>query len=51
MIKDAEKIFRCFSAILYSLGENSFFSFESQFLMGLFNFLESFFLGKDLYVP
>jgi hypothetical protein len=38
MIKDAEHFFRCFSAILYSSGENSLFSSEPYFLMGLFDF-------------
>jgi hypothetical protein len=41
MIKDAKHFFRCFSAIWYSSGENSLFSSELQFLMGLFAFLES----------
>jgi hypothetical protein len=41
MIKDAEHFFRCFSAIRYSSGENSLFSSEPHFLMGLFVFLES----------
>jgi hypothetical protein len=36
MIKDAEHFFRCFSAIRYSSGENSLFSSEPHFLMGLF---------------
>ena len=44
MIKDVEHFFRCFSAIRYSSGENSLFSSEPQFLMGLFGFLESNFL-------
>jgi hypothetical protein len=38
MIKDAEHFFRCFSALPYSSGENSLFSSEPQFLMGLFDF-------------
>ncbi len=38
MIKDAEHFFRCFSAIRYSSGENSLFSSEPHFLMGLFPF-------------
>ena len=46
MIKDAEHFFRCFSAIRYSSGENSLFSSESHFLMGLFDFLESTFLSS-----
>jgi hypothetical protein len=41
MINDAEHFFRCFSAIQYSSGENSLFSSEPHFLMGLFDFLES----------
>jgi hypothetical protein len=41
MIKDVEHFFRCCSAIQYSSGENSFFSSEPHFLMGLFDFLES----------
>ena len=36
--------FRCFLAIWYSSGENSLFSFEPHFLMGLFDILESIFL-------
>ena len=35
MIKDVEHFFRCFSAIRYSSGENSLFSSEPHFLMGL----------------
>ena len=38
--------FRCFSAIRYSSGENSFFSSEPHFLMGLFDFMESTFLSS-----
>jgi hypothetical protein len=45
MIKDAKLFFRCFSAILYSSDENSLFSSEPHFLMGLFVFLESTFLS------
>ena len=46
MIKDVEHFFRCFSAIRYSLGENSLFSSEPHFLMGLFDFLKSTFLSS-----
>jgi hypothetical protein len=49
MIKDAEHFFRCFSAIRYSSGENTLFSSEPHFLMGLFDFLESTFLSS-LYI-
>jgi hypothetical protein len=49
MIKDVEYIFRCFSAIWYSSGENYLFSSEPPFLMGLFDFLESTFLSS-LYI-
>jgi hypothetical protein len=49
MIKDVEHFFRCFSAILYSSVENSLFSSEHHFLMGLFEFLESSFLSS-LYI-
>ena len=49
MIKDAEHFFRCFPAIRHSSGENSLFSSESHFLMGLFDFLESTFLSS-LYI-
>jgi hypothetical protein len=49
MIKDAEHFIRCFSAIRYSSGENSLFSSESHFLMGLFDFLESTLLSS-LYI-
>jgi hypothetical protein len=38
MIKDAEQFFRSSSAIQYSSGENSLFSPEPHFLMGLFDF-------------
>ena len=49
MIKNAEHFFRCFSAIWYSSGENSLFSSEPHFLMGLLDFLESTFLSS-LYI-
>jgi hypothetical protein len=49
MIKDAEHFFRCFSDLWYSSGENSLFSSEPHFLMGLFEFLESTFLSS-LYI-
>ena len=49
MIKDVEHFFRCLSAIRYSSGENSLFSSEPHFLMGLFDFLESTFLSS-LYI-
>jgi hypothetical protein len=49
MIKDAEHFFRGFSAIQYSSGENTLFSSEPHFLMGLFDFLESTFLSS-LYI-
>jgi hypothetical protein len=49
MIKDAEHFFRCFSVIPFSSGENSLFSCEPHFLMGLFDFLESTFLSS-LYI-
>ena len=49
MIKDAEHFFRCFSAIRYSSGENSLFSSETHFLMGLFDFLKPTFLNS-LYI-
>jgi hypothetical protein len=41
MIKDVEHFFRCFPAIRYSSVENSLFSSVPDFLMGLFEFLES----------
>jgi hypothetical protein len=49
MTKDAEHFYRCFSAIRYSSGEKSLFSSEPHSLMGLFDFLESTFLGS-LYI-
>ena len=49
LIKDAERFFRFFSAIHYSSGENSLFSSEPHFLMGLFDFLEST-LFSSLYI-
>jgi hypothetical protein len=44
--KHIEHFFRCFSAIRYSSGENSLFSSEPLFLMGLFDFLKSTFLSS-----
>jgi hypothetical protein len=41
MIKGVEHFFRCFSAIRYSSVENSLFSSVPNFLIGLFDFLES----------
>jgi hypothetical protein len=38
MIKDVEHFFRCFSAIQYSSGENSLFSFVPHFLIWLLVF-------------
>ena len=49
MIKDAEHFWKCFSVSLYFSGENSLFSSEPHFLMGLFDFLESTFLSS-LYI-
>jgi hypothetical protein len=49
MIKDVEHFFRCFSAILHSLVENSLFSSEPHFLIRLFELLESSFLSS-LYI-
>jgi hypothetical protein len=49
MIKDVELFFRCFSALRYSSVENSLFSSEPHFLIGLFDFLESTFLSS-LYI-
>ena len=49
MIKDIEHFFRCFSAIQHSSIENSLFSSELHFLIGLFDFLESTFLSS-LYI-
>jgi hypothetical protein len=49
MIKDVELFFRCFSVIWYSSVENSLFSSIPHFLVGLFGFLESTFLGT-LYI-
>ena len=46
LIKDVEHFFRCFSAIQYSSVENSLFSSEPYFLMGLkFHFLIVFVWG------
>jgi hypothetical protein len=42
--------FRCFSAIQYSLGENSLFSSEPQFLMGLFDFSGVHLLAFFIYI-
>ena len=44
MTKDVKQFFRCFSAIQYSLVENSLFSSVPHFLIGLFGSLESNFL-------
>jgi hypothetical protein len=49
MTKDGEHFFRYFSALQYSLLENSLFSSVPHFLMVLFNFLESTFLSS-LYI-
>jgi hypothetical protein len=49
MIKDVEHFFRCFSVIRYSSVDNSLFSSVPDFLMGLFDFLESSFLSS-LYI-
>jgi hypothetical protein len=49
MIKDVEHFFKCFSALQYSLVENSLFSSVTHFLMGLFEFLEFSFLSS-LYI-
>jgi hypothetical protein len=49
MIKDVGHFFRCFSAIRYCSDENSLFSSEPHFLMGLFDFLESTILSS-LYI-
>jgi hypothetical protein len=49
VIKNVDHYFRCFSVIRYSSGENSLFSSEPHFLMGLFDFLESTFLSS-LYI-
>jgi len=49
MIKDAEQFFRCFSAIWYFLGENSLFSSDPHYLMGLLDFQDSTFLSS-LYI-
>ena len=46
MIKDFEHFFRCFSAIWYSSVENSLFSSEPGFLMGLLDFMQSTFLSS-----
>jgi hypothetical protein len=46
MIKDAEHFFRFFLAIQNSSGENSLFSSEPHFLLGLSDFLESTFLSS-----
>jgi hypothetical protein len=49
MIKDVEQFFTFFSAIRYSSVENSLFSSEPHFLLGLFGFLEPNFLSS-LYI-
>jgi len=46
MTKDAEHFFRCFSAIWYFTVDNSLFSSPLHFLIGLFDSLESNFLGS-----
>ena len=45
MTKDAGHFIRFFSDIWYSSGENSLFSSEPHYLMGLFDFLDSTFLS------
>jgi hypothetical protein len=49
MIKDVEHFFKCFSTLRYSSVENSLFSSVPNFLMVLFEFLESSFL-TSLYI-
>ena len=49
MTKDVEHFFMCFSAIRYSSVENSLFSLELLFVLGLFGSLESNLLGS-LYI-
>ena len=49
MTKYVEHFFRCFSTIHYSSVENSLFSSEPHFLIGLFDFMESNFLSS-LYI-
>jgi hypothetical protein len=44
MTKDVEHFYKCFSAILDSLVENSLFGSVLHFLVGLFGFLKSNFL-------
>jgi hypothetical protein len=48
MIKDVEHLFRCFSAIQYSSGENSLFSSEPHFLMGSSMVFREEFLDEEI---